>query len=182
MRGKGALKLTGQLGEVMKESAEAALSYLRTHAATLGIDDAAFKRYDLHIHVPAGATPKDGPSAGVTILIALASLFTGRPVASDLGMTGELTLRGLVLPVGGIKNKVLAARRAGLTRVLLPEKNRKDLEEIPDTVRKGLEFHFAERVDQAIHLALTAEPPAPRKPSDGARRNSSRKRPEPPPA
>ncbi len=182
MRGKGELQLTGQLGDVMKESALAALSYLRARAEELGIDDNAFKRHDVHIHVPAGATPKDGPSAGVTILVALASIFTGRPVASDLGMTGELTLRGLVLPVGGIKNKVLAARRAGLRRIVLPAKNEKDLEEIPEQVREGMEFHFVERVDEVLALALTGSPPAPRKQDAGnARRSATRpKRPEAP--
>jgi ATP-dependent Lon protease len=181
MRGKGELKLTGRLGDVMKESAEAALSYLRAHAEELGIDDTAFKRHDVHIHVPAGATPKDGPSAGVTIVCALASLFTGRPVASDLGMTGELTLRGLVLPVGGIKNKVLAARRAGLRRIVLPRKNENDLEEIPPQVRKGLEFHFADRVEDVLELALTAAPPSPRKQDAGkTRRPGVRARPEAP--
>ena len=154
MRGKGVLKLTGQLGEVMKESAQAAMSYLRSRATSLDIDDDVFTSHDVHIHVPAGATPKDGPSAGVTILAALASLFTGRTVAADLGLTGELTLRGMVLPVGGIKNKVLAARRAGLARVLLPAKNEKDLEEVPAVVREGLEFVFVERVDQVLEHAL----------------------------
>ncbi|HJO03780.1 MAG TPA: endopeptidase La [Acidobacteriota bacterium] len=163
MKGKGELRLTGQLGEVMKESAQAAMSYLRGHAAQLGIADSAFKSYDVHVHVPAGATPKDGPSAGVAILVALASLFTGRRVASDLGLTGELTLRGLALPVGGIKNKVLAAHRAGLKRVLMPRKNEKDLEEIPEQARRELEFVFIDRVEEAMEHALTSAPPAPRK-------------------
>ena len=145
MKGKGELRLTGQLGDVMKESAQAAMSYLRGHAAQLGIADSAFRNHDVHVHVPAGATPKDGPSAGVAMLVALASLFTGRRVASDLGLTGELTLRGLALPVGGIKNKVLAAHRAGLKRVLMPRKNEKDLEEIPEQARRGLEFVFIDR-------------------------------------
>ena len=182
MRGKGELQLTGQLGDVMKESALAALSYLRARAEELGIDDNAFKRHDVHIHVPAGATPKDGPSAGVTMLVALASIFTGRPVASDLGITGELTLRGLVLPVGGIKNKVLAARRAGLRRIILPAKNEKDLEEIPEHVREGLEFLFVDRVDEVLALALTGSPPAPRKQDPGTNRRSSTRpnRPEAP--
>ncbi len=184
MRGKGELQLTGQLGDVMKESAVAALSYLRARAEELGIDDSAFKRHDVHIHVPAGATPKDGPSAGITILVALASIFTGRSVASDLGMTGELTLRGLVLPVGGIKNKVLAARRAGLRRIVLPTKNEKDLEELPAQVREGLEFHFVDRVDEVLDLALTGAPPARRKQdAASARRKPARpKRPEAPPS
>jgi ATP-dependent Lon protease len=167
MQGKGELRLTGQLGDVMKESAIAAMSYLRSHAAELGIADTAFREIDVHVHVPAGATPKDGPSAGVTMLVALASLFTGRPVAANLGMTGELTLRGNVLPVGGVKNKVLAARRAGLERIALPAKNEKDLEEIPEQVREGLEFIFVSRVDELLDLALTSPRPAPRKRSAG---------------
>ena len=162
MKGKGELRLTGQLGDVMKESAQAAMSYLRARAGSLGIADSAFKNYDVHVHVPAGATPKDGPSAGVALLVALASLFTGRRVASDMGLTGELTLRGLALPVGGIKNKVLAAHRAGLKRVLMPRKNEKDLEEIPDEARRGLEFVFIDRVEEALDYALTSPPPAPR--------------------
>ena len=162
MKGKGELRLTGQLGDVMKESAQAAMSYLRAHAGALGIPENAFREVDVHVHVPAGATPKDGPSAGITILVALASLFTGRPVASDLGMTGELTLRGMVLPVGGIKNKVLAAKRAGLRRVILPAKNEKDLEEVPEAACEGLEFLFVERVDEVLERALTPPPPAPR--------------------
>ncbi|NKB89921.1 MAG: endopeptidase La [Acidobacteria bacterium] len=182
MPGKGNLKLTGQLGDVMKESAEAALSYLRSHADELGIPSKAFREHDLHVHVPAGATPKDGPSAGVTIVSALASLFTGRSVAPDLGMTGELTLRGLVLPVGGVKNKVLAARRAGLRRIALPAKNAKDLEEIPEHVREGIEFHFVERVGDMLELALPGSPPAPRKTSGGSKRRSKTptRRPEAP--
>lgn len=163
MKGKGELRLTGQLGEVMRESALAAMSYLRAHAEALGIPDSVFKQYDVHLHVPAGATPKDGPSAGTTMLVSLASLFTGRPVASDLGMTGELTLRGMVLPVGGIKNKMLAARRAGLKRIILPAKNEKDLEEIPDSIRKGLQFVFVTRVDEVLEYALTSAPPTPRR-------------------
>jgi ATP-dependent Lon protease len=175
MQGKGELRLTGQLGEVMKESALAAMSYLRAHSEELGIADGSFKDVDVHVHVPAGATPKDGPSAGVTMLVALASLFTGRPVASDLGMTGELTLRGNVLPVGGIKNKVLAARRAGLRRIVLPAKNEKDLEEIPEAAREGLEFVPVERVADVLEVALTAPRPAPRKGAEG--KSATRKKP-----
>lgn len=165
MPGKGELRLTGQLGEVMKESAMAAMSYLRGRAEELGVPETAFRELDVHVHVPAGATPKDGPSAGITMLVALASLFTGRPVAADLGMTGELTLRGMALPVGGIKNKVLAARRAGLKRVLLPAKNEKDLEEIPEAAREGLEFIFVQRVEEVLAAALAPAGPAPRKTS-----------------
>ena len=181
MKGKGELRLTGQLGDVMKESAQAAMSYLRGHAAQLGIADSAFRNHDVHVHVPAGATPKDGPSAGVAMLVALASLFTGRRVASDLGLTGELTLRGLALPVGGIKNKVLAAHRAGLKRVLMPRKNEKDLEEIPEQARRGLEFVFIDRVEEALEHALTSPPPAPRKaaikPAPRRKKKAPRRRP-----
>jgi ATP-dependent Lon protease len=154
MPGRNNLILTGQLGEVMKESAQAALSYVRSHAEELGIARDFYEKLDLHIHVPAGAIPKDGPSAGVTILTALISLLTGRPVRSDVAMTGEITLQGLVLPVGGIKEKVLAARRAGIHVVILPEKSRKDLEDIPEEMRRDLEFHFVPHVDEIIQLAL----------------------------
>ena len=152
--GKGTLILTGQLGEVMRESAQAALSIVKNRAASLGIDPAVFEKSDIHVHVPAGATPKDGPSAGVAMFCALVSLLTGRTVRSDTAMTGEISLRGLVLPVGGIKEKTAAAARAGLSRVLLPARNRKDLEDISDEVRKKLEFVFLERVDDAIAAAL----------------------------
>ncbi|MBX7059947.1 MAG: endopeptidase La [Leptospirales bacterium] len=140
--GKGELKLSGQLGDVMKESAHAALSFLKAHAGLLGIHADEFARRDVHIHIPSGAIPKDGPSAGVTLLSALASLFTGEPVAQGLAMTGEISLRGRILPVGGIKEKVLAARAAGITTVLLPEKNRAEYEEIPDHVREGLSVEY----------------------------------------
>jgi len=140
--GKGDLKLSGQLGDVMKESAVAALSFLRSHTRELGIDPELFGRKDIHIHIPSGATPKDGPSAGVTLLSALTSLFTGRPVAPNIAMTGEISLRGRILPVGGIKEKVLAARAAGIQTVLLPEKNRADFEEIPSHVTEGLEAEY----------------------------------------
>ncbi len=154
MRGKGGLLLTGHLGEVMKESAHAALSYIRSKARLLDIDEEIFDKTDIHIHVPAGAIPKDGPSAGVTMFTALVSLLTDRLVAHDMAMTGEITLRGLVLPVGGIKEKVLAAKRAGIDKVILPEKNRKDLEEIPQHVRDSMQFHFANEMDDVIKLAL----------------------------
>jgi ATP-dependent Lon protease len=152
--GKGTLILTGQLGEVMRESAQAALSIVKNRAASLGIDPALFASSDIHIHVPAGAIPKDGPSAGVAMFTALVSLLTGRTVRNDTAMTGEISLRGLVLPVGGIKEKTAAAARAGLTRVLLPARNRKDLEDISEEVRRKLEFVFLERVDDAIAAAL----------------------------
>jgi ATP-dependent Lon protease len=154
MPGKGALNLTGQLGEVMKESARAAVSYVRAKSAEFKIDPERFAEEDIHIHIPAGAIPKDGPSAGVTMFTSLVSLFTGRPVKSDVAMTGEITLRGMVLPVGGIKEKVLAAHRAGLKTLILPAQNQRDLEEVPDNVKKALGFKFAERMDQAAHWAL----------------------------
>jgi ATP-dependent Lon protease len=157
MPGKGNLKLTGQLGEVMKESASAALSYIRARAPFLGVEEDFFERSDLHIHVPAGAIPKDGPSAGVAMLVALVSLLSNRPVKKGLAMTGEITLRGDVLPVGGIKNKVLAAHRAGIQEVMMPAQNRVDLEEIPEAVRQELTFHFVARLDEALEVAF---PPA----------------------
>ena len=159
MRGEKGLTLTGQLGDVMKESAQAALAYVRSKAKDLGIDEDFFAKNDIHIHVPAGAIPKDGPSAGVTMFIALTSLLTNKPVRSDIAMTGEITLRGLVLPVGGIKEKVLAGMRAGIRTIILPQKNEKDLEEIPEHIRKEMNFKFIHRMDEAIALALKqAEP------------------------
>jgi ATP-dependent Lon protease len=154
MKGRKGFSLTGQLGDVMKESAQAALSYVRSKAKSLKVPENFFDSSDIHIHIPAGAIPKDGPSAGVTIFTAITSLLTGRPVRSDLAMTGEITLRGLVLPVGGIKEKVLAARRAGITTVILPKRNEKDLEDIPEQVRKDMKFHFVQRMDEVIRIAL----------------------------
>jgi ATP-dependent Lon protease len=151
--GGGKLILTGQLGEVMRESAQAALSIVKSRASALGIDP-LFERSDIHIHVPAGAIPKDGPSAGVAMFVALVSLLTGRNVRNDTAMTGEISLRGLVLPVGGIKEKTAAAARSGLARVLLPARNRKDLDEISEEVRSRLEFVWLERVEDAIAAAL----------------------------
>ena len=150
MTGKGRLKLTGHLGDVMKESAQIALSYLQSAAASYGIPAGIFEQTDLHIHVPAGAIPKDGPSAGVTMFAALYSLMTGKKVRSDTAMTGEITLRGLVLPVGGIKNKVLAAQRGGIKRIVMPERNRKDLVEIPEQIRREMEFVFVRRMDDFL--------------------------------
>ena len=155
MKGKQGLILTGQLGDVMRESAQAALSYVRSKARELGIDENAFLENDIHIHVPAGAVPKDGPSAGVTMATALASLLTGQPVNSKVAMTGEITLRGQVLPVGGIKQKVLAAARAGLDTVILPKRNEADLEDIPAEVREKMHFILADHVDQVIRHALS---------------------------
>jgi ATP-dependent Lon protease len=154
MQGKKGLTLTGQLGDVMKESAAAALSFIRTNARELGVNPDFFDDSDIHIHVPAGATPKDGPSAGVTMLTALTSLLTGRKVKKQLAMTGEITLRGAVLPVGGIKEKVLAAYRVGIKTVILPEWNRKDLEDIPADVQKKMTFHFVSDMMDALHLTL----------------------------
>jgi ATP-dependent Lon protease len=152
--GEGKLILTGQLGEVMRESAQAALSLVKSRASALGLDPALFRESDIHIHVPAGATPKDGPSAGVAMTLALISLVTGRTVRSDTAVTGEISLRGLVLPVGGIREKVTAAEAAGIRRVLLPARNRADISEIPQEVRERLEFVWLERIEDAIEAAL----------------------------
>ncbi|MFZ2488111.1 MAG: endopeptidase La [Anaerolineae bacterium] len=155
MAGKKGFTLTGQLGEVMKESAQAALSWVRANCARLGIDADFFENSDIHLHIPAGAVPKDGPSAGVTMATALVSLLTGRTVKSNVGMTGEITLRGKVLPIGGIKEKVLAARRAGLDTVILPRRNEKDLDDLPESVRKEITFIFADQVDEVLDAALS---------------------------
>jgi ATP-dependent Lon protease len=152
--GKGTLILTGQLGEVMRESAQAALTLAKSRASQLGIDPSIFEKSDIHVHVPAGATPKDGPSAGVAMFTALASLLTDRTVRSDTAMTGEISLRGLVLPVGGIKEKIVAAAAAGLTRVMLPARNKRDFDEIPVGARNKLNFIWLERIDDAIAGAL----------------------------
>jgi len=157
MKGKGGLTLTGQLGDVMRESAQIAHSYVRSKAEQLGISPDVFEATDVHLHVPAGAIPKDGPSAGVALSMAMASLFSGKTVRGDVGMTGEVTLRGRVLPVGGIKMKVLAAHRAGLTTVILPKRNEKDLEEIPQEVRDSLRFALVDRIDEAMTVAFGAE-------------------------
>jgi ATP-dependent Lon protease len=154
MTGRGALTLTGQLGEVMKESAQAALSYARARATSLGIPDKFFGAHDLHVHVPEGAIPKDGPSAGITMAVAMFSAVSGRPVRRDVAMTGEITLRGQVLPVGGIKEKVLAARRAGINTVILPEPCRRNLEDIPAAMRQHMKFHFVTEVEQVFELAM----------------------------
>jgi len=159
MRGEKGLTLTGQLGDVMKESAQAALAYVRSKSKELGIEEDFFEKNDIHIHVPAGAIPKDGPSAGITMFVALTSLLTNKPVRSDVAMTGEITLRGLVLPVGGIKEKVLAAMRAGIKTIILPKKNEKDLEEIPEHIRSQMNFKFIQRMDEAIEIALRQDEP-----------------------
>jgi ATP-dependent Lon protease len=155
MPGGKSLTITGQLGDVMRESALAALSWIRTHAADLRIDPDFFSRTDIHLHVPAGAIPKDGPSAGVTMATALASLLTGRACRPATAMTGEITLRGKVLPVGGIKEKVLAARRSGIRTILLPAENEKDLLDVPKEARDDLTFRFARTVEEVLDLALT---------------------------
>jgi ATP-dependent Lon protease len=151
----------------MKESAQAALSLVKSRAETVGIDPDIFRKNDLHIHIPAGAIPKDGPSAGITLFVALVSLLTGRRISKDVAMTGEISLRGLVLPVGGIKEKMLAAKRAGISCVLLPELNRKDLEEIPLAGREGIRFDFLKTADEALLLALEPEAPGDSFPSEG---------------
>jgi len=152
--GGNSLVLTGQLGDVMKESAKIALSYVRGHAEELGIDESAFENREFHVHVPAGAIPKDGPSAGVTMVTALASLLSGRPVKHTVGMTGEVTLQGRVLPIGGFKQKALAAHAAGLTDVILPERNRGDLDDIPEEVRQQMTFHPVMTVQEVLDRAL----------------------------
>jgi ATP-dependent Lon protease len=158
MRGKDGLVLTGQLGDVMKESARIALSYVRGHADELGIDERAFDDREFHVHVPAGAIPKDGPSAGVTMTTALASLLSGRPVRHTVGMTGEVTLQGRVLPIGGLKQKVLAAHAAGLTDVVLPERNRGDLDDVPEDVREQMTFHPVMTIGEVLDVALEPKP------------------------
>jgi ATP-dependent Lon protease len=160
MDGEAGLTLTGQLGDVMKESASIALSYVRAHAEALGLEP-GFDKRRFHVHVPAGAVPKDGPSAGVTMTTALVSLLTGRPVRPEVGMTGEVTLQGKVLPIGGVKQKVLAAHRAGLRTIILPARNGGDLEDVPESIRPEMTFHLADDVTQVLEWALApAEGPA----------------------
>jgi len=153
MDGEPGLTLTGQLGDVMKESGRIALSYIESHGAALGIDTESLAR-KFHVHVPAGAVPKDGPSAGITMTTALVSLLTGRNVKSTLGMTGEITLQGRVLPIGGVKQKVLAAQRAGLTEVILPKRNEADLDDVPDECREAMTFHLVDTIDEVLELAI----------------------------
>jgi len=154
MKGKGNLTLTGQLGDVMKESAHAALSYIRSRSKKLNIQEDMFSKIDLHIHVPAGAIPKDGPSAGITMATAIASALTAKPVRKDVAMTGEVTLRGRVLPIGGLKEKALAAKRMGIKTIIVPHRNKKDLEDIPKYVKEGIEFVFVETMDDVLEIAL----------------------------
>jgi ATP-dependent Lon protease len=151
---EGRLTLTGQLGDVMKESAQAAWTFIRSRIATLEVDESAVTKNDIHIHVPAGAVPKDGPSAGVTIAVALASALTNRPVRKDIAMTGEITLRGKILPVGGVKEKALAAHRAGLRHILLPAENERDLEDLPADVRAEMQFTLLTNADEALRISL----------------------------
>ena len=154
---QGKLTLTGNLGDVMKESAIIALQYVKAHADKLGVDYRLFSHYDIHIHVPEGATPKDGPSAGITIATSIASALTQRKVRKNTAMTGEITLRGKVLPVGGIKEKILAAKRAGITDIVMCKDNKKDIDEIPEKYLKGVEFHYVENVEEVWDFALTDE-------------------------
>jgi ATP-dependent Lon protease len=156
MPGKGVLKVTGSLGDVMRESAEAARSWLRSRASELTFDDELFEKSDVHIHVPAGAIPKDGPSAGIAMVTSLASMVTGRPVRSAVAMTGEITLRGKILPVGGIKEKVLAAKRAGIATVVLPEQNRRDVDEVQRELLDGLRLEYVGQIDEALRHTLSA--------------------------
>jgi ATP-dependent Lon protease len=161
MPGKGTLNLTGQLGEVMQESARAALSYARSNAEALGIPADFREKYDLHIHIPKGAIPKDGPSAGIAMALAIVSALSQRPVRADLALTGEITLRGRVLPIGGIKEKVLAAHRLGIRTIILPEENESDIVEIPATIRKRLTFKFVSTMDEVLAEALLPAPETP---------------------
>ena len=154
MSGKGEIILTGQLGDVMKESAQAGISYIRSKAESLGIDKAFHEKMDVHIHIPEGAIPKDGPSAGITMATAVISALTGKPINREVAMTGEITLRGRVLPIGGLKEKSLAAERAGITKILIPKENEKDLEDIPAIVRRKVKFVPVESMDEVLAHAL----------------------------
>jgi ATP-dependent Lon protease len=174
MKGKGQLHLTGQLGEVMKESAHAALSYIRSKASEFGIPEEGFTDNDIHIHVPAGAIPKDGPSAGLPLSLSILSLLTGRRISGDVAFTGEITLQGRILPVGGVKEKVLAARRAGIKQVILPEQNRRDVEEIKTESLGDLQLEFVEHFDEAARIALKDAESAARTGKTG-RRTAKRK-------
>ena len=167
LEGKGGLQMTGQMGDVMQESGHAALTFIKSRAAQFNIDNEVFERMDIHVHMPEGAIPKDGPSAGITMATAVISALTGRPVYRHVGMTGEITLRGRVLPIGGVREKVLAAHRAGLKTVILPEKNMKDLVDLPKTARAELKILPVKHMDDVLKIALASEvvvePPRPRK-------------------
>jgi ATP-dependent Lon protease len=167
LEGKGGLQMTGQMGEVMQESGQAALTYIKSRAAMLKIDLEVFERMDIHVHMPEGGIPKDGPSAGITMATAIVSALTGRPVFKHVGMTGEITLRGRILPIGGVREKVLAAHRAGLKTVILPEKNMKDLVELPKTAKAELKIIPVKHMDDVLEIALASkpviDPPKPRK-------------------
>ena len=156
-KGKGNLSITGNLGKIMKESATIAMEYIKANADLMGLSDFNFDQYNIHIHVPEGATPKDGPSAGITMLTSLVSLFTQKRVKKNLAMTGEITLRGKVLPVGGIKEKILAAKRSNIKEIILCEDNRKDIEEIKDSYLKGLKFHYVKEMHEVLSHAITAQ-------------------------
>src|SRR6202007_1499774 len=166
--GKGNITLTGQIGNVMKESVQAALSLLRSRDGQLGVNSEDFRKMDIHVHVPAGAVPKDGPSAGIAMFTALASLFSNRPVRPDVAMTGEITLRGLVLPIGGLKEKSLAAMRAGITTVIMPKLNEKDLVDVPEEAKQKLKFVPVENVDEVLAVALEKDGAAKPASADGA--------------
>jgi ATP-dependent Lon protease len=157
MPGKGLLQLTGQIGDVMKESAQAAFSIVKANAKKLKIEPENFSKFDYHIHVPAGAIPKDGPSAGVAMFTSLVSLLLGKPIRPDVAMTGEITLRGLVLPIGGLKEKILAAKQAGIETIILPARNKKDLPEVPKEAKKGIKFEFVKNTDEALKIALNTD-------------------------
>jgi ATP-dependent Lon protease len=169
LEGKGGLQMTGQMGDVMQESGQAALTYIKSRAPALGIEMEVFERMDIHVHMPEGGIPKDGPSAGITMATAIVSALTGRPVFKHVGMTGEITLRGRVLPIGGVREKVLAAHRAGLKTVVLPEKNLKDLIDLPKTAKSELKIIPVNHMDEVLQIALASkavmEPPRPRKQS-----------------
>jgi ATP-dependent Lon protease len=181
VRGKGKLSLTGQLGDVMKESAQAALTYARAHAEEQEIPVDYFETHDIHIHVPAGAIPKDGPSAGITITTAIISVLTGKPVKRNVAMTGEVTLRGDVLPIGGVKEKVLAARAAKITTVILPKLNERDLIDVPEPIKRDMQFYFVEHVEDVLKIALLDRSQAEQKTTERAGRES-KPLPEPEPA